>query len=197
MIKPIKPINIADRIKKLAKGEFNNYPKGTETYHSFVTDKQLRNNEEMCERNKDGSFVLSENETLGLTNEENYIKPYHEELKTKCCRGLFLLTLTQLSNVFRAHGEGISLRQLAFSGDKDLNIDPDPSWGFLMQDYENGYPCINLLPNGKCKYHGDNKPKACVNFPTVGNIPISIKDCSVTFDINGKIDTPCNGCGAF
>lgn len=200
--------DIENRKAMLAEGEEDNFPKGRKTMHTFVVDAKLRNNEEMCVRNPDGSFVITDNEILKVPqNRTTLSTPQLERMTAKCCRLAFTMSKDKIANIFRVHGEGIKTFQAAMSGDEATGVDNDPPFGFDMQNPDDGYPCVNLLPDGRCSYQVDYdydyKPQRCKRFPvqvdhitgTAFGIPITT--CSVTFDEDGNQLTPCDGCGAF
>lgn len=194
----IVPRDIATRKAALTETEEDNFPNGRSTMHSFVTDKKLRNNEEMCVRDENGDFVLSEKDILGKWPTAAKFRA----MNAKCCRLAFLAPKSRIANIFRVHGEGISTFQGAQSGDPDLGIPNDPPFGFDMQNPAEGYPCVNLLPDGRCSYYETGVPRECGRYPIVPDhlssaFGIEITTCSVTFDENGNKITACDGCGAF
>ena len=190
--------NIDERKAQLADGEEDNFPNGNTTMHSFVTDKKLRNNEEMCVRNPDGSFVISVDDIVGSLPSEAAAA----QMKAKCCRAMFSISKENIAKIFRVHGEGIKIFQAAAAADIGLGTDNDPPFGFDMQNPEDGYPCMNLLPDGRCSVHESGKPYQCDIFPKQlshlgADFGAEITNCSVTFDDDGNKLTACDGCGAF
>ncbi len=214
---PIEYRDIAER-KAVVEARGNeypdNYPNATRSYHSFVTDIELRNNEGMAERNyapgqnpnhkPRGEFKLTDKEVLGIGPTDDLLTPAHRAMGSKCCRLIFFFDEKRVANIFRVHGEAIQLYQAAQGGDIDQGIIPDLSFGFQMQDRANGYPCDQLLPNGRCGQHVVNvadinseKPQRCKLYPWNEEVLKTISTCSYTWDNNGNRSGSCDGCGAF
>jgi len=189
--------------KKLKEGEHDNFPKGAKsTAHSFRKDKKLLSNEDV--------FKLTDDEILP----GDVITPHIEKLGQKCCRAVYHLDKKRLAKIFRVHGEGIELYNIAQDGETvyatnpqgelvEVNIPDDPDYGWDMTNRKDGFPCIALLPNGKCAHHEDgksdlasSKPRTCKMFPRTSQDLPKIATCSYTFDKEtGKIRSgTCDGC---
>jgi len=170
---------------KLKENEHDNFPKGAvKTSHKFCTYKKFRSNEEM--------FKLTDEEILPGP----IITPHIESLGSKCCRGAYNLSKKALINIFKVHGEGIEVyigSQEEHTVDAltldnrlvEVVVPEDPEFGWDMHDRENGFPCIALLPNGKCKYQEEGqedfeseKPKVCKMFPSLPSVLKNIPTCS-------------------
>ena len=179
---------VKDLRKALKEDEIDNFPKGAiKTDHSFMTDRKYRDNEEM--------FKLSEEEIFpGLI-----ITEHIKTLGQQCCRAVYHFDKKRLANVFKVHGEGIKIFNGSQGADPDFDIPEDPYFGWDMQNRTDGFPCIALLPDGKCSYHKTGKPHACSRFPfreTSLTVPVVKDKCSIRFEA-GKFVGTCNGCGAF
>lgn len=187
----MKRYNVQAEKALLKQNENDNFPKGAiETSHQFRKDVKLRTNEEM--------YILSDDEILGPGPT---ITPAHELLNAKCCRLVFHLPKEKLAKIYRVHGEGIAYFCGTDGFDPDFNIPHCPDYGFDMTDRDNGFPCVNLLPNGNCQLHQAHEdltifshPAACKRFPQVPEVISLINTCSYTFDINGNRSGTCNQC---
>ena len=185
----MKTYNVQEEKAKLKQGEHDNFPKGAErTTHKFVKDKKLRNNEEM--------FRLADDEiVIGPVRTANALTQ-----PAQCCRLAFHMDKRKIATIFKVHGEGIEY----FSGwdsDPEESGQIDPEFGYQMQKPDEGYPCTELLPNGRCKHHKPNetdmeseKPFVCKLFPSMPHHLDRISVCSYTFDENGVRSGTCDGC---
>jgi len=122
-------------------------------------------------------------------------KEDNSDMTAKCCRLIFHIALEKIGSYHIVHGESLKFINSSMSGDEDLGIPDDPSFGWDMTNPSAGFPCINLDVDGDCTYHvTENKPYICKQYPTTSKEIEEISTCSYSFDIDGNRTGSCNGC---
>lgn len=165
--------------------------KPNQSTHIFREDKLKPSNEDV--------YPLSTPEIL--------TKPVvrDPDATAKCCRGAFQMDDEMIATIFRVHGLGIKTYVASQPSDAvevwengamvTKIIPADQLFGWDMTKPQDGYPCIALLPNGKCKYQ-NQKPRRCMAYPTFPIELRQIEGCGYTFDEFGNRTGECHGCGS-
>ena len=123
----------------------------------------------------------------------------NQHLPDKCCRLAFHQDPEKIANWFLVHGEAIEFVNTTQSEDPDLGIPDDPDWGWDMTKPKEGFPCVNLTPDG-CPHHAaTGKPHTCNIFPLFPRDARLAVGCSYRFEKVSpgrfKREGTCDRCG--
>lgn len=203
-------INFERKIENVPANERRNWPKGaSKSSHDFmdletspIVGRKYYNNEEIfylyaLRRNE----LLAQGQPRAAAEYQAKIevlpiiypavdlinfKQDNPDLADKCCRAIFGLGLDSIANIHIVHGEALKLYQIAVSGDEDLQIPDDPSYGWDLTNPQAGFPCINLTSDG-CAYHADGtKPHRCKAYPVYEGELRFIETCNYRFRTDGQ-----------
>ena len=194
--------------KDVPEEESRNWPKGAvKSSHEFsdkdkrtVVDRayydnedlaylfQLRRNELTFQQGMDPekAIIQAKEELLSIVYPNVdliHFKENNPNMPDKCCRAIYSYSLASIATFHIVHGEALKFFNLSTSGDEELNEWDDPKWGWDLTRPEEGFPCINLRPNG-CIYHKHpqiKKPVRCFYFPYFKSNVDAIPSCSYSF----------------